>query len=90
MKKRYLVLLVVMVLLLSFNFLVSGATQFKLSINGISTDIGTTTVNNKVYVDAEALANQLGLNASKTSKSMNISTKNDDIIPNIIKSISHQ
>ncbi|EPR13365.1 S1C family serine protease [Ruminiclostridium papyrosolvens] len=88
MKKRYLVVLVVMILLFSFNLLVSGATQFKLSINGISTDIGTTTVNNKVYVDAEALANQLGLNASKTSKSINISTKNDDIIPNIIKSIS--
>ncbi|ACL76070.1 S1C family serine protease [Ruminiclostridium cellulolyticum] len=88
MKKRYLIFLAAIMLLLSFNFIVSGATQLKVSINGFQTDIGTATVNNKVYVDAEAFANQLGLSASKTSNSINISTKNDDIIPNIIKSIS--
>lgn len=88
MKKRFIVLVLVILIVSSFNFLVSGATQFKVSINGNSSSIATTTVNNKVYVDAVALANQLGLSVSKTGSSINISTKNDDIIPNIIKSIS--
>ncbi len=69
------------------NFIVSGASSLKVIVNGEAADVGTTTVNKKVYVDVTALSQFLNLNVTQNNSSINISYKNEDIIPEIIKEI---
>ena len=78
------------VVLLSFvfsNLLASGMSSIKVNINGKAANVGATTVNNKVYVDITALSSLLNLNISQNNNTINISNKNDDVIPDIVKSV---
>ncbi len=68
------------------NLLVLGGTSIKVFVDGNASNIGATVINNKVYVDVEALSTSLNYNVKKTNNTVNI-TNNTDLIPNIVKSI---
>lgn len=84
---RILVFSLVIIISSCSYLLVSGGSNFKVMINGNTSNIGATTINNKVYVDVEALSSLLSYNVQKTNNSINITNTNNDMIPNIVKSI---
>ncbi len=69
------------------NLLVLGGTNIKVYVDGNASNIGATVINNKVYVDVEALTTSLNYNVKKTNNTVNITNNNTDLIPNIVKSI---
>jgi len=72
----------------SFSYLlVSGGSNIKIMINGNTSNIGATMINDKVYVDVEALSSSLSYNVKKTNNTINITNNNNDIIPDIVKAI---
>ncbi|WP_313562483.1 S1C family serine protease [Ruminiclostridium cellobioparum] len=77
-----------LILFVLSNLTVSGASSLKVTVNGKSEDIGTATVGKTVYVDIAALSQILNLNVTQNNNSINISNKNEDVIPEIIKEIS--
>jgi serine protease Do len=86
---RYLVFGLVILISSSSYLLVSGTSSIKVMINGNTTNIGATIINNKVYVDVDALSSSLSYKVTKSSNNttINITNNNNDIIPDIVKSI---
>lgn len=87
-KKLFKILLFLLVITISSfsNLIALGGSKIKVTINGKSSNIGATTINNKVYVDVEALSSLLSYNVTKTNNSIDI-TNNNEIIPDIVKSV---
>lgn len=69
------------------NLLVLGGTNIKVFVDGNDSNIGATVINNKVYVDVEALSTSLNYNVKKTNNTVSITNNNMDLIPNIVKAI---
>jgi serine protease Do len=76
--------LVFLVLCCSY-IIVSGKSDLKVIVDGNTSNVSATTINNKVYVDVEQLSSVLGYNVTKTSNSISISS--DDKITNIVKTV---
>lgn len=88
-KKLKIIVCLSLSLVLVFSYLLtSGATSFKVQVNGKDTNVGATKINNKVYVDVAALSSVLSLNVSQGNNSVNITSSNDETIPNIVKELS--
>lgn len=85
---KVFVFLVVLVFSSYSFFAVSGASSFKVTVDGKSTNIGATKINNKVYVDVEALSKTMNYKVSQNSSSINIVSNSSEIIPDIVKNIS--
>jgi serine protease Do len=68
-------------------FFASAALNLKIIVNGEPTEIGATTINKRVYVDVAQLSNVLNLKVSQSNNSINITNKNDDVIPEIITEV---
>jgi len=87
--KAKIVLFFTVLFLFSFSIQVtSGKSNIKVNINGKPANVGATTINNKVYVDINALSSLLNFSVSQSNNTVNISSENDDIIPEIVKSVS--
>ncbi len=89
-KKSIKVLVFCLVILISCSsyLFVSGGSSIKVNVNGQTSNIGATTINNKVYVDVEALSSLLSYNVTKTNNTINITNNNNnEVVPNIVKSI---
>lgn len=86
-KTKVVLFFAVLFLFVFSNLLASGMSSIKININGKTANVGATTVNNKVYVDITALSSFLNLNISQKNNTINISNKNDDVIPEIVKSV---
>ena len=89
-KHKYKLFVFCSIIFLSFfsNFLVSGVSSIKILINGNDSNIGAAILNNKVYVDLEALSKVLSYNYQKNNNEVNILKKTDDTIPDILNSVS--
>ncbi len=89
MKTNLKILLFCTVLLISCcsYFFVSGVSNLKVLINGTNVNIGATTINNKVYVDAEALSKVLNYDIKLSNNTVSITNSSNDIIPKIVQSI---
>ncbi len=90
MRNKFIKLLVLCLLIVvtsCSNLLVLGGTSIKVFVDGNASNIGATIINNKVYVDVEALSTSLNYNVNKTNSTVNITNNNADLIPNIVKSI---
>lgn len=86
---KVFVFLIVLVFSSYSFFAVSGASNFKVTVDGKSTNIGATKINNKVYVDVEALSKTMNYKVSQnSSSSINIVSNSSEIIPDIVKNIS--
>lgn len=86
-KVKLIVFLAVILLSCSSYFFVSGISNIQVTINGTSADVGATTINNKVYVDVEALSSLLNYDAKISKNSISITNLKDDLIPQIVKSL---
>jgi serine protease Do len=64
---------------------VSGKSDFTVIVNGNTANVSATTINNKVYIDAEALSGLLNYNIQKTGSKINITSKSSELIPEIVK-----
>lgn len=89
MKTNLKILLFCTVLLISCcsYFFVSGVSNLKVLINGTNVNIGATTINNKVYVDAEELSKVLNYDIKLSNNTVSITNSSNDIIPKIVQSI---
>lgn len=86
-KKKIIVFVAVLSLSIFSHFIASGSTGLKVMVNGKSTEVGATTINKKVYVDVAALSQLLDLKVAQNGNSIDISSKNDNLIPDIVKEI---
>lgn len=77
----------IMLLSIFSYFIASGVSSIKVVVNGKTTDVGATTINNKVYVDVAQLSKSLNLKVSLSNKTVNISNATNDTIPDIVKEI---
>ncbi|MDF2986141.1 MAG: peptidase and chymotrypsin/Hap [Eubacterium sp.] len=86
--KTKLIMFSVILLLSVFScFFASGVSGIKVVVNGKTTDVGATTINNKVYVDVAQLSKSLNVKVSQSNNTVNITNGNDEIIPEIVKEI---
>lgn len=86
-KIKLLLFCSVIIISLFSGFLVSGVSNIKVLINGKEVKVGTTTVNSKVYVEAEELSKLLSYNFQQDKNTVSITKSADDIVPDIIKSV---
>ncbi|MCX7923896.1 MAG: trypsin-like peptidase domain-containing protein [Clostridia bacterium] len=95
MKKNFKVrvcsIFILVFFVVSLNFSVSAQNKVKILVNGKEAAVEATKINNKVFVDVSALSSAIGAKASPTSNGDTVSItvpKNDDVIPEVIKSVS--
>lgn len=86
-KTKIIVFLAVFLLSVLSTLWVSGVSNIKVYVNGDSTQVAATKINDRVYVDIAALSNLMNIKVSQSNNSISITNKNDDLIPEIVTAI---